>query len=153
MQKVLGGVTVIVIAAAIALTVRSNQEAKNLRQQVSDLEQQTQHQGQANPEEAKQLIEEIGKFIALPEGEEPTVATITDREKLSDVNFFAKAENGDKVIIYVNARKAYLYRPGMQKVIEVATLNLNASASSSHEGSPSSPPGSLPSGSGLPLGQ
>lgn len=120
----------IVIVAAIALAARSNQEAKKLRQQIRELEQQAQQQGQGQATEAeiKKLAEEVGRLIVLPEGENPTVATITDKEKLGEVPFFSKAENGDKVLIYVNARKAYLYRPSAAKVIEVAALNLSATS-------------------------
>src|SRR3989344_7670557 len=60
----------------------------------------------AAQEEVKKLLEEVGRLISLPEGEEPTVTTVTDVEKLKDQAFFAKAKNGDKVIIYTQAKKA-----------------------------------------------
>lgn len=112
----------VVIVAAIGLAIKSNREAGRLKEQIESLKQTQQA---ATLGEAKQLVSEVGKLIVLPEGEDPTVATITDREKLNDVPFFARAQNGDKVLIYVNARKAYLYRTGEKKLIEVATLNLN----------------------------
>ena len=120
----IGGALVVIVA--VALAAKSASEANKLRAQVESL-QQTQEQ--AKPEEVKHVVEEVGKLIVLPEGEEPTLATITDKEKLKDVSFFSKAENDDKVLIYVNARKAFLYRPSTQKIIEVATLNLNTSPS------------------------
>ncbi len=58
----------------------------------------------------------------LPE-ENPTIATVTDKEKLSGQAFFQKAENGDKVIIYRQSGKAILYRPGIKKIVDVVTLN------------------------------
>lgn len=119
----------VIVVAAIAMAVRSNEEAKKLRQQISELEQQNQQQGQAKPEEVKRLVEEVNKLIALPEGEEPSVATISDKDKLGDVAFFAKADNGDKILIYTQARRAYLYRPSENRILEVATLNLTASPS------------------------
>ena len=122
----IGGAIVVVVA--IVLAAKSATEAKRLKAEITTLQQQAQQQGQASPEEVKKLVEEVGKLIVLPEGEDPTVATITDKEKLKDVAFFDKAENEDKVLIYVTARKAYLYRPSTQKIIEVATLNLNTAS-------------------------
>lgn len=87
------------------------------------------HQAQSNPqaqaqEEAKKLVEEVGKILDLPTGENPTVATITDITKLSDQPFFQKGKNGDKVLIYTNAGKAILYDPASKKVLDVAPVNI-----------------------------
>jgi hypothetical protein len=71
--------------------------------------------------EIKNLTDKIGKFMDLPD-EEPTIATVTDKEKLSGQPFFAKAQDGDKVLIFTQAQKAILYRPGTGKIIEVMSL-------------------------------
>ena len=73
--------------------------------------------------EVKTLTETISKFIELPQNEEPTLATITDKEKLSGQTFFNQAENGDRLLIYAQARKVYLYRPSTNKIIDVAPIN------------------------------
>ncbi|MFA6185205.1 MAG: hypothetical protein WCT51_03920 [Candidatus Shapirobacteria bacterium] len=73
-------------------------------------------------DEIKSLTTVIGKFMDLPADETPTLATVTDKEKLKDQDFFKKSENGDKILIYANTKKAILYRPSTQKVIEVAPL-------------------------------
>jgi hypothetical protein len=80
----------------------------------------------AAKEEVKKLLEEVGKLIALPTGEEPTVATVTDVEKLKDQPFFKDAKNGDKVIIYTQAKKAILYDPNAHKIIDVAPVNIGS---------------------------
>jgi cytoskeletal protein RodZ len=78
--------------------------------------------------EVKSITDTIGKVLILPDNEVPTIATVTDREKLAGQAFFQKAENGDKVIIYRESGKAFLYRPSMQKVVDVATLNAGGQA-------------------------
>lgn len=75
-------------------------------------------------EEAEQLVSVVGKIIILPADELPTVATVSDPTKLADQAFFAKAKVGDKVLLYANARKAYLYDPKANKILEVAPINL-----------------------------
>lgn len=75
--------------------------------------------------EVEDLISKVGKLIALPEDENPTVATVTDVEAVKDQTFFAKAQNGDKVLIYTNARKAILYRPSENRILEVGLVNIN----------------------------
>ena len=83
----------------------------------------------ANPnklaqEETNNLVAQIAKLIVLPEGETPTLATVSDPEKLKDQPFFAKAQKGDKVLIYTNAKKAILYNPENNKIVEVAPINI-----------------------------
>ena len=75
-------------------------------------------------DETKKLIASVSKLIILPEGETPTIATVTDTEKLKDQPFFAKAQTGDKVLIYTNARKAILYSLIHHKIVEVAPINI-----------------------------
>jgi len=75
-------------------------------------------------EETKSVTGAIGRFMELPKDEDPTLATITDKEKLKDQEFFKNAQNGDKVLIYTKARKAILYRPSTDRVIEFAPLIL-----------------------------
>lgn len=83
-----------------------------------------------NPEKTAQdevasLVREIGIIMELPADEQPTVATVLDKDKLKDQGFFVRAENGDKVVIYSKARKAILYRPSAKKIIEVAPIDLS----------------------------
>lgn len=74
--------------------------------------------------EAKQVLEKIGKLIELPTDEEPTVATVRDAEQLRDQPFFAKAQNGYRVVLYTNARLAILYDEAANKLINVGSINV-----------------------------
>lgn len=86
----------------------------------------------ANPQLAIQkqtddLISNVGALIQLPEGETPTVANVSDAAKAKEQSsFFANAVNGDKVLMYVKAGQAILYRPSTDKIVLVAPLTFNA---------------------------
>lgn len=83
-----------------------------------------QNPAKMNEEKVQQVVEKVGQLIVLPEGETPTLATITDPEPLRNQTFFAKGKVGDNVLIYTGARKAILYDPVAHKIIEVAVLNI-----------------------------
>ncbi len=81
---------------------------------------------QAKKEQTVQdVVAAVSKIFRLPEGEEPVMATITDPEKLRDQPFFVYATKGDRVLIYNTAKKAILYRPSEQRIIDVTALNIN----------------------------
>lgn len=77
-------------------------------------------------EEIKRVTRVISKFISLPADEEPSLATITDIEKLKDQPFFKGAKNGDKLIIYNKTAKAILYRPSENKIIDFTLLDTSS---------------------------
>lgn len=81
---------------------------------------------EAAKEEIKDIVAKVGNLILLPADEEPTLATVSDKTKLGSQAFFARAENGDKVLIYPRAKKAFLYRPSSNKIIDVAPVNIGA---------------------------
>jgi hypothetical protein len=87
-------------------------------------------------QEVTDLVVTVGKLIELPKGENPTVATVSDKTKLLDQPFFKNAQNGDKVLIYSKAQKAILYRPSINKIIEVAPVNLGNTQTSTSPVSP-----------------
>lgn len=85
--------------------------------------------------EIKVLSETIGQFVLVPEGEEPTIATVTDKEKLSGKEFFQKAENGDKILIYAVSGRAILYRPSIKKIVDMTTVSAQPATTSSQAAS------------------
>ncbi len=78
---------------------------------------------QQSDAELNALITEVGKLMELPQSERPIVATVDDANKVQSQQFFKNAQNGDRVLIYSNARKAILYRPADKRIIEVGTVN------------------------------
>ncbi len=76
--------------------------------------------------EVKKLVAEVGNLVLLPEGETPTIATVSDPEALKAQPFFAGALKDDKVLIYTTAQKAILYRPSVGKIVQIAPINIGA---------------------------
>jgi len=70
---------------------------------------------------AEKQIALISRLVDLPTNEEPTIATVVDKFKLNNQPFFAKAENGDQVLIYPKNKIGVLYRPKTGKIINYAT--------------------------------
>jgi len=81
--------------------------------------------------EIKRLVNQVGKLIELPNEEIPSMATVTDKNKLTNQAFFARAQNGDKILLYQGSGKAILYRPSINKIIEVSQINFQATSSAS----------------------
>lgn len=78
--------------------------------------------------EIKTLVETVGKLIVLPAGEMPKLLTVTDKEKLSGQAFFANAKNGFKVLVYEKAKKAFLYDPVNNRIVEVGPVAFGGEA-------------------------
>ncbi len=79
----------------------------------------------AAQESITELVNKVSKLIVLPRGETPVVATVTDPEKLKKEQvFFTNASIGDKILIYTKARKAFMYNPKLNLIIEVAPIVL-----------------------------
>jgi hypothetical protein len=88
--------------------------------------------GENNPKEAEQVtestIDAVARHLILPSGEEPTVATVTNLEELAGQPFFKNAKVGHRVLIYTNAKKAILYDPVVDRIVEVAPLTIDSAA-------------------------
>jgi hypothetical protein len=64
----------------------------------------------------------VGRHYVLPD-ETPALATVTDKSKLN-TDFLKSAQNGDKILIYQKAQKAFIYRPSIDKLIEVGPISI-----------------------------
>lgn len=98
-------------------------------------------------DELKAILDEVGKLMVLPSDELPTLATVTNVEELRKTQpFFNNAKNGNKVLIYTKAKKAILYDPVANKVIDVAPVNIPTPGPTG-EASPAPLPSATVSGS------
>lgn len=70
------------------------------------------------------MLKKIAEVMELP-NEKPSIISVVDREKLQDQEFFKKAVNGDKILVYEGARRIILFRPSTGKVIDMVPLAFN----------------------------
>lgn len=108
----------LVIIIAVIPTIYFYTQNKNTTNKLNDLQNKSQTSATLD-----EVVKQVGKLVILPSGEQPTLATISDASKLQSQPFFANAANGDKVLVYNKAGKAILYRPSLNKIVEMAPLN------------------------------
>lgn len=116
-------VLVLIIAALGIYVSQLSSKNKDLKSQISVLNQNPAIQQQ---KEAEATIKAVGKITKLPTGETPQVLVVTDpKTAAKNQPFFANSQAGDKVLVYVKENQAILYRPSTDKIILLAPLNLN----------------------------
>lgn len=88
--------------------------------------QNNSNQNQVKEKEVDSLLLKVSDLYLLPEGERPTIATVSDPLALKDKSFFTLSQKGDKVLIFSKAGKAILYRPSIDKIIETVSIQSNS---------------------------
>lgn len=77
----------------------------------------------SNITEADRYYQEVSKYVELPVGELPTVANISDADKVKAENaVLGDIKNGDKMMFFTKSRKVVVYRPSTKKVVVVVSL-------------------------------
>jgi hypothetical protein len=77
----------------------------------------------ANEETSARIVQQVSNIYQVPD-EKPTVAQVQDKEKLKGQAFFDKAENGDYLLIYAEAKIAMIYREKTHKLVNAGPVNL-----------------------------
>ncbi len=123
-SRVLRALGVLVVTGSLGMAAYFHAEYKKVTQTKS-------------PEaELESVVAAVSEHFELPQGETPTLATVTDQEKLSGQAFFASAQNGDKVLLYQEGKKAILYRPSTGKIVNVAPIGTQAPTQTEQEAAP-----------------
>ncbi|GMU74440.1 MAG: hypothetical protein AMXMBFR44_6370 [Candidatus Campbellbacteria bacterium] len=76
--------------------------------------------------EVEKTVAMVSKVMVLPEGETPTVGTVTDPSAFAGQAFFEKAQEGDKVLIYSGASIIVLYSVSEGKILGIAPVALDS---------------------------
>jgi hypothetical protein len=78
--------------------------------------------------EYETMIAAAMKQTELPQNETPVLATVTNKDTLPKEQFFNKAQNGDKIIMYKKNKKVFLYRPSEKRILVGAKLDFQEDA-------------------------
>jgi hypothetical protein len=78
----------------------------------------------ANPEmiserENDALYVKVKRLVALPD-EKPVVRTVSAADKVKNEPFYARAQVGDKVLVF--SQQAILYSPSLDRVMEIGNV-------------------------------
>jgi len=77
-----------------------------------------------NNSEESDLISAVSRHIILPSNESPAQLTIVDASKVQS-QFLKKTQDGDRVLVYQNNRKAIIYRPSIDRIVDVGFVQID----------------------------
>ncbi len=69
----------------------------------------------------QQLIDTVSQAVIAPH-ETPVVSTVANERKLTNPALAHVVKNGDKILIYGQAKQLIVYRPSVQKVVTMLTI-------------------------------
>lgn len=69
------------------------------------------------------IQDRVARHFVLPQGEDPALATVTDKSLLK-TPFLQQANNGDKLLIYQKAQRVIIYRPSLDRIIDIGPVSI-----------------------------
>lgn len=76
------------------------------------------------------VVAKVKRLMVVPENELPQMAEIKDAALAAkDQPFYAGSQNGDKVLVYVAARKAIIYSPSRNIIVNVGPVYMDEAKS------------------------
>lgn len=100
-----------------------------LYMQNQDLRNNPESSQQAQQDKANKMKDKVAKLIEVPTDETPTLATVTDADKLKDQPFFQGAQNDDVILLFPQAKRAIIYRESENKLINVGPIAITSDSS------------------------
>ncbi|MBI3816332.1 hypothetical protein HY285_02185 [Candidatus Peregrinibacteria bacterium] len=131
---------IVLVILVIAIDMKRRAAEHQLKTLTMKLQELTGGNPSTNKEAARRVTDAVRKLYALPEGIEPTVATIVDVTALRKQNhFYDKAENGYHLVITTD--RAILYDPARNMIVDVVPVSIQPPAQA---GNPPTPPAAAP---------
>lgn len=125
--RFLNVVLILAIVAVGVLFVRAEQNRrevqKQLEQTANELQEAKNNSEQAGAALAEEVLGKVRRHLDVPTEPAPTVATITDVDKLKESNdFYQPAKNGDHLII--TEKRAILYDADRDMILDVVPVQI-----------------------------
>jgi len=122
-KKIWKAIAVLIFLLVLAFAVYSFVSFRSAQEKIKALTT-TEGQQKMIADEIQSLVAKMSKHIVLPTGETPTLATITDIDALKkEQPFYEGASNGDKILIYKNAKKGFIYDPVRDLIVNVGPVS------------------------------
>lgn len=86
------------------------------------VEPETQISDSQKTKDDEAIIEAVNNLVYIPTSVKPTIATISDKDQITGDKFLSKAEIGDKLLLYSTVGKGILYRPSINKIIDIVPI-------------------------------
>ncbi len=130
MARFLNIVLLIAIIAVVVMFVKAEKDRRTVQQQLeqtaNELQAAKQNSEQAGSALAEEILAKVRRHLDIPTDPAPTVATITDVEKLKASNeFYKPAKNGDHLII--TEKRAILYDSDRDMILDVVPVRITTS--------------------------
>jgi hypothetical protein len=127
LSRFMNVILVIAIVGVAVLFVRAEQNRRSIQQQLeqtsNELQEVRNNSEQAGAALAQEILTKLRQHIDVVTEPAPTVATITDVEKLRDSNeFYKSAKNGDHLII--TEKRAILYDSERDVILDVVPVRI-----------------------------
>lgn len=123
-SKVLWYIIILVILGVIAYYAWAMFTASKIIQNPGAAENQA-----AVAKQVESLKDRLAKLTILPAGEEPTIVQVTNADELAKTQpFYNGSINGDVIFFYRLARKAYIYSPSRNLIVNVGPVYLEEEA-------------------------
>lgn len=116
----------LVVTVLVLLAVAGFGAAGYMYSQYQTLKNDPNASQKAQADKAAAIKAKVSKLISVPADETPTLATVTDKEKLKDQPFFKDAQNGDQILIFPQAKKAIIYREKENRLINVGPIAITS---------------------------
>ncbi len=98
----------------------------------------------------EEMVAAIKAHILVPD-ELPTLAEVTDPAELASVPFFKLALQGDKLLVFPTSGLAVLYRPEVDRIVNVAVIDSGAETVADGSGSAAVADGATTTETAIPL--
>lgn len=120
----LGRITLILLLVSAALCIFAIYSYWSISKKTDTITENLKQSAQST-KNSKVLIDKVGRLILLPKNEPPSIATINNIALLQkDSPFYKDAHNGDVLLIYFQAKKAYIYNPTENIIVNTGPVSV-----------------------------